>query len=77
MPSDAGPVIAPILRLEDLAFYASPGGWQSRGPLVVAVTVRPQMLGVGGLLGVDFFARFRRVTYELGPPDTLVLEEDT
>jgi hypothetical protein len=36
----------------------------------------PEALGVSGFLGTDFLARFQRVTYELGPPDTLILEEE-
>lgn len=76
VPSDVGPLIARRLRLESIALLASPGGWRTWGPLVVAITNRPEALGVGGLLGVDFLARFQRVTYEFGPPDTLILDED-
>jgi hypothetical protein len=76
VPGDAGLLLAPIFRLRDLELKTADGGWLSLGPLTVAVTNRPRVLGVGGLLGVDVLARFRRIQFDLGPPDDLLLERD-
>ena len=76
VPGDAGMLLAPLFHLRDLELRTADGGWLSLGPLTVAVTNRPRVLGVGGLLGVDVLARFRRIQFELGPPDRLLLERD-
>jgi hypothetical protein len=76
VPGDAGLLLAPLVRLRDLELRTADGGWLSLGPLSVAITNRPRVLGVGGLLGVDVLARFRRIQFELGPPDQLTLERD-
>jgi hypothetical protein len=76
VPGDAGMLLAPIFRLRDLELKTADGGWLSLGQLTVAVTNRPRVLGVGGLLGVDVLGRFRRIQFELGPPDHLSLERD-
>lgn len=77
IPSDTGPVIARTVRLNRLAIATIDGRWLEWAPGTAAIAFRPQALGVGGLLGIDALARFRRVTYEIGPPDLLVLEEET
>ena len=76
VPADAGIVIARTIRVHDLAIRTRHEGWLSFGELVVAITNRPSVLGIGGLLGVDFLARFRCIAYRLGPPDELILEQD-
>ena len=52
------------------------GRWIPLGGVTAVLTNRPRVLGVGGLLGIDLLAGFRRLEYELGPPDTLVLERE-
>ncbi len=76
VPGDAGMVIVRTLRLHSLAVATTPTGWLPLTWFGVAVTYRPQVLGVGGMLGADFLARFRRITFEVGPPDALILEAD-
>ena len=76
VPGDVGLLIAHVFHLRDLELRTADGGWLSLGPLTVAITNRPRVLGVGGLLGVDVLARYRRIQFELGPPDRLLLERD-
>lgn len=77
IPSDSGPVIARTLRLQSLIVPTAEGGPLEFAPWTVAIAVRPQALGVGGLLGTDILARFSRLQYEFGPPDRLLLETDS
>jgi hypothetical protein len=74
-PTDVGLTIVPLLRLRSVEIAAAGGAWVSVGPLAAVVTGRPQVLGVGGLLGADILIRFRRLEYDIGPPDALVLEQ--
>jgi hypothetical protein len=74
IPSDSGRVIARTIRLPSLRIPTLSGGPIDLAPWRVAVAVRPQSLGVGGLLGTDFLARFTRIAFEAGPPDRLRLE---
>ena len=70
-----GTVIARTLRLESLVVGARGGDRLTIAPFTVAVLHAPRAHGAGGWLGLDFLGRFSRITYEIGPPDTLVLEE--
>jgi hypothetical protein len=72
--SDAGPTIARLARVDRLEIRTIDGHWPDCTPRVVAIAFRPQALGVGGLLGNDVRIRFKRLAYEFGPPDLLVLE---
>ncbi|GEM_PF-2208932 len=71
---DAAPLIVPLQRVRSLEVPAADGDRLRLGPITAAVSPRAQVLGVGGILGVDLLSRFARITYELGPPDWLTLE---
>lgn len=70
-----GSLIARTVRLQSLAIQSLTGEWLVVAPFTVAVLHNPEALGVSGYLGTDFLGRFKRIIYELGPPDTLILEE--
>lgn len=75
--SDTGPTVARIVRLQQFDLQLVGNEWLELGPLVVAIAARPEAIGVGGMLGLDILARFSRVSVEIGPPNTLILERDT
>ena len=77
IPSDSGRVIARTLRLPSLVIPTRSGGPIELAPWPVAIAMRPQALGVGDLLGTDFLAQFKRIAYDFGPPDTLLLDVDS
>ncbi len=77
IPGDAALSLVRIVTLQHLAVQAMDGQWLTWSPWTAAVSFRPQVIGVGGVLGIDILPRFRRLAYELGPPDTLLLEETT
>ncbi len=74
IPSDSGPLIANILRLQGLTVPTLGTAPLELGPCIVAVAYRAEALGVAGLLGVDLLARFTRMSYKAGPPGLLTLE---
>ncbi len=74
IPSDAGSLIANVLRLHSLSIPTLGGSPLELGPCTVAIAHRPEALGVAGLLGVDLLQRFTRICYEAGPPALLTLE---
>ncbi len=75
IPSDVGILIARTFRLRSMSIRTVTNEWLRHAPYVVTITTRPQVLGVSGIIGADFLVRFRRIVYEFGPPDTLILEE--
>jgi hypothetical protein len=74
IPSDAGIVVARLIGLGSLTIRTLDGTLLRVAPFTAALTNRPQVLGIGGVLGNDFLGRYDRLTYELGPPDVLTLD---
>jgi hypothetical protein len=72
---DAAPLIVHLHRVRSLEIGDVSGEYLRLGPIVTAISPRAETLGAGGILGVDLLSRFVRVTYEVGPPDWLLLEE--
>lgn len=72
---DAAPLIVARQGVSSLEVRDTDGDLLQLGPVVTAVSPRAQVLGVAGILGVDLLSRFARITYDLGPPDVLILEE--
>lgn len=84
IPSDAGRVIARTVRLRSVVIPTIAGGPLEFAPWTVAVSPRPEVLRVGGLIGVDILATFQRLTYEFeseahqaAPRDTLIVERSS
>jgi hypothetical protein len=72
---DAAPLIVPLQRVRSLEIRDADGDVLRLGPIVAAISPRAQVLGAGGILGVDLLSRFARATFEADPPDWLILEE--
>ncbi len=72
---DAAPLIVHLHRVRTVEIRDVSGEYLRLGPIVAAISPRAQVLGAGDILGVDLLSRFARVSYEVGPPDWLVLEE--
>ena len=76
VPTAAGIVIASVVTVGAFRLPALEGERLDISPYTFAVSNQPATLGVGGILGVDFFQRFSRLSFDsTGSRRVLTLEE--
>ena len=76
LPTDVGIVVARIITFESLIIPAHVRQPIEIRPFTFAVGYRPEVLGLGGTLGRDFFSRFRRISFEQTGTESFLTLED-